>query len=254
MKKTISKIISVILSTLLIAVPGLSFSGCSAGGEHLGQASIVTASSTISRQPEQPAPQMDSESERGSEEQAEPKTDVFAGGAVNVDVVTASVTIDGKDIIRDVKLDKYEIKVDVDKNGCIVGDLSTDGVVGARELKYDYGMKSASKLSLEWFEQVENFEKWAIGKTVDELLGMKTVYIDEERPSVPGEPDLNVSVSISVGDFLKAIRAAAINAGWDPDSDVVFSSESSEQQVDYSIFFEDSAVKVELSSDGSIIH
>ena len=99
-------------------------------------------------------------------------------------------------------------------------------------------MKASSKLSLEWFEQVANFEKWAVGKTVSELLNMQTVYIDDERATVPNEPDLNVSVSISVGDFLKVIRLAAINAGWDPSSDRLAQSSDEEEEINYSSFFE----------------
>lgn len=222
--------------------------GCSTANIHLGQASIVTTATTFEKASEEPAPNptvADDENDESSEssESEEPETPVqptnkFDGGSVNVNVTTASIAIDDEGIIKSLKLDKYEIAVEVDKNGCLVGDISTDGVKSAKEMQYDYGMKDASKLSLEWFEQVQNFEKWAVGQKVDQLLAMKTTYIDESRSAVPNEPDLNVSVSISVDAFLKAIRAAAIDAGW-TENGVKQEVEEEEEEITYSSFFED---------------
>ena len=248
---------------MILAALMLSATGCAAKGLHLGQASIVTAATTFTKAPaSEPAPaepaqdesgEDDSDSSEGEDEsESSPAKPEFKGGSVNVNVTTASITIDDENVIKSLKLDKYELAVEVDKDGYLVGDISTDGVKSAKEMLFDYGMKPVSKIGLEWFEQVENFEKWAVGKTVGELLAMKTVSIDDERVSVPGEPDLNVSVSINVGDFLKAVRAAAINAGWDPSSGVISSSEESSQEVDYSSFFESSAETVPLDSSMSI--
>ena len=252
------RILTALVAAAILLTIVFTTSGCATEGLHLGQASIVTTSTTFKTAPdessseESSAPESSEESgeaedgsasgnasgESGEESgEPEPAKPSFEGGSVGVNVLTASITIDKENIIRSLKLDKYELTVEVDENGYLVGDISTDGVKSAKEMGYDYGMKSSSKLSLEWFEQVENFEKWAVGKKVGELLNMKTVYIDETRPSAPGEPDLNVSVSISVGDFLKVIKLAAINAGWDPSSDRLAQS-SEEEEVTYSSFFE----------------
>ena len=250
------RILTAILAAAIIVAFALSATGCSPEGLHLGQASIITTDTTF-----KPAPESSEESEssiESSEESSEeessgesetesgeeesessvPAKPAFEGGSVNVNVVTASIAIDNDNIIKSLKLDKYDLTVAVDENGYLIGEISTDGVKSAKELAYDYGMKASSKLSLEWFEQVANFEKWAVGKTVSELLNMQTVYIDDERATVPNEPDLNVSVSISVGDFLKVIRLAAINAGWDPSSDRLAQSSDEEEEINYSSFFE----------------
>lgn len=250
------RILTAILAAAIIVAFALSATGCSPEGLHLGQASIITTDTTF-----KPAPESSEESEssiESSEESSEeessgesetesgeeesessaPAKPAFEGGSVNVNVVTASIAIDNDNIIKSLKLDKYDLSVAVDENGYLIGEISTDGVKSAKELAYDYGMKASSKLSLEWFEQVANFEKWAVGKTVSELLNMQTVYIDDERATVPNEPDLNVSVSISVGDFLKVIRLAAINAGWDPSSDRLAQSSDEEEEINYSSFFE----------------
>lgn len=245
--------------------------GCSPKTLHLGQGSIVVFASTFENQPELPEssseedsseegedgeeekdPDGEDDKDEGSEESSEESAPAptFNGGSVAVQVVTASISIDHDKVIKSLKLDKYELNIEVDSNGYLLGDISTDGVKSAKELGYDYGMKASSKLSLEWFEQVENFEKWAVGKTVDQLLAMNTVYIDESRPAVPGEPDLNVSVSISVGDFLKAIKAAAEDAGWTEGNENLNCPESSSEQVDYSSFFEDSSSSSSESASG----
>ena len=255
------KLLTALVAAAILLTIVFTTSGCATEGLHLGQASIVTTSTTFKTAPDESSSEESSvpesseengeaEGDSGSESapdasdgsseessEPEPAKPAFEGGSVGVNVLTASITIDKENVIRSLKLDKYELTVAVDETGYLVGDISTDGVKSAKEMGYDYGMKSSSKLSLEWFEQVENFEKWAVGKTVSELLNMKTVYIDETRPSAPGEPDLNVSVSISVGDFLKVIKLAAINAGWDPSSDRLAES-SEEEEVTYSSFFE----------------
>ena len=273
------RILTAFLAAAICLIFVFSASGCSTKGVHLGQASIVTTSTTFVKPPESSSASSESseESEPGEEDEEEssssgksgssssdgsdseessepePEKPTFEGGSVAVNVVTASITIDDDNVIQSLKLDKYELSVEVDENGYLVGDISTDGVKSAKELEYDYGMKASSKLSLEWFEQVANFEKWAVGKTVAELLNMKTVYIDEERTSVPNEPDLNVSVSISVGDFLKVIRLAAINAGWDPGNDRIEESSESSDEIDYSSFFESGSGNSDAgsSADGS---
>lgn len=259
------RLLTALIAAAILLTTVLATSGCATEGLHLGQASIVTTSTTFKTAPEpgeeqssEPEPSSEDEggeaeeaeeadgdsasgsSEDGAEDESsvpEPAKPSFEGGSVGVNVLTASITLDKENVIRSLKLDKYELAVEVDENGYLVGDISTDGVKSAKELAYDYGMKPSSKLSLEWFEQVANFEKWAVGKKVGDLLNMKTVYIDDTRPSVPGEPDLSVSVSISVGDFLKVIRLAAINAGWDPSSDRL-AVESEEEEITYSSFFE----------------
>lgn len=248
----VKKILAILLcSVMILAVSA----GCSSANIHLGQASIVSTATTFEKASEQAqtpeVPETTDESS-GDENPEEPvipvqPTNNFDGGSVNVNVTTASIAIDDEGIIKSLKLDKYEIAVEVDKNGCLVGDISTDGVKSAKEMQYEYGLKSASKLSLEWFEQVANFEKWAVGQKVDQLLAMKTTFIDESRPAVPNEPDLNVSVSISVDTFLKAIRAAAIDAGW-TENGVVQEVEEEEDEITYSSFFEDQSTTEESSS------
>jgi hypothetical protein len=73
-------------------------------------------------------------------------------------------------------------------------------------------MVAYSDAVYEWFEQAASFEQWAIGKTVDEVVNMRTRARDEQHPAVPDEPDLVASVTINVAEFIEAVRKAAENA------------------------------------------
>ncbi len=75
-----------------------------------------------------------------------------------------------------------------------------------RELKEGYGMKGASPIGLEWFEQAANFEQAMNGKTAEEINALETVedgghvvFVDEE---------LHASVSISVNGMIAVLLRA----------------------------------------------
>ena len=79
-----------------------------------------------------------------------------------------------------------------------------------KELGNDYGMKALSEkigIGKEWFEQCEAFEKWCVGKTLDQVMNMKTKTGGEGSP-VPDEPDLATGCTIYVGQFQEAIKLA----------------------------------------------
>ncbi len=62
-------------------------------------------------------------------------------------------------------------------------------------------MKSASGIGKEWYEQIAALENWTKGKTVDEVMAMKTKEGEAGHPAVPDEADLTSSVTISVDVF-----------------------------------------------------
>ena len=74
-------------------------------------------------------------------------------------------------------------------------------------------MKRVSSIGKEWYEQAAALEEWCIGKTVEEVLGMKTFDRgDGSHTMVPDEADLKAGCTITVGDYLKALVNAAANA------------------------------------------
>ena len=96
--------------------------------------------------------------------------------------------------------------------GALTTDLAAEHPT-KKELKEGYGMKAATSIGKEWYEQAEALEAWCVGKTVAEVVGMPTYDKgDGHHTQVPDDVDLKSGCTIDVGSFLKAIQAAANNA------------------------------------------
>jgi hypothetical protein len=141
---------------------------------------------------------------------SKPATDSEEGlGQVDSAITTLTMDGDGK-IVANV-MDAAQTKINFDNKGQITTDLNTTASSKV-ELGDNYGMKKASKIGKEWYEQIKAFSDWTIGKTVDEVSGLKVKKVDETHPFVPDIPELSSSVSISLGDYLGGVDKAAANA------------------------------------------
>ncbi len=127
------------------------------------------------------------------------------------DVIMAAVAIDEGGKILDVKFDAAQPKINFDDKGSLVTDVSVVQQT-KKELGVQYGMKQASGIGKEWYEQAAALEQWMKGKTVDQAKAMKTTQKDANHPAVPDEADLTSSVTISVDGFLRALDKASKNA------------------------------------------
>ena len=134
-----------------------------------------------------------------------------ANGAVQVDVTMAAVTIDSKGVIQKVTIDVIQAKVDIDDSGKILTDLSAE-IKSKVELGDEYGLIRQSKIGRNWDEQIAELEKWMIGKTIDQIQGIKTKKVDDSHPNVPDEPDLTSKVTITIQDYIAAVTEAVKNA------------------------------------------
>lgn len=133
-------------------------------------------------------------------------------GAAQVDSTICSVVLgeDGK--IKAVTFDVAQTKVAINAKGEITADMTAEQRTKV-EKGADYGMQKASKLEKgEWFQQAAAFEEFCIGKTPEEVLGMKTMKKDDHHQAVPDEEDVKTTVTIDVGNFLKALDKAVKNA------------------------------------------
>lgn len=130
-----------------------------------------------------------------------------AGG--NATVAVVGFDADGK--IVDVKVDVVQPKVEYTQDGKIEGGPAAEFKTKV-ELGDEYGMKKASGIDKDWHEQMAAFEDWMIGKTVDEVLGLKVVEKDPSHPAVPDVPELTSSVTISVESYQAAVKEAWDNA------------------------------------------
>jgi hypothetical protein len=104
-------------------------------------------------------------------------------------------------------IDSAQVKVPYDAEGKVATDKTVEGKTKV-ELGPDYGMAKASGIGKEWFEQIEALQAWMVGKTIDEINGMKVVERDASHPSVPDVAELTSSVTITVEGYLAVVTEA----------------------------------------------
>lgn len=114
----------------------------------------------------------------------------------------AAVTFDGDGRITSCIIDGSQTDVNFDINGMITSDLSEYHYT-KNELGKDYGMHKVSPIGKEWFEQAETLANYVVGKTVKEV---NAISVNEK--TVPQVDELKSSVTISIGDYMKAIEKA----------------------------------------------
>jgi len=120
----------------------------------------------------------------------------------NISVVT--VGADGK--ITSAITEAVQGNVNFSTAGAITTDLASAPQTKL-ELKDAYGMKKASAIGKEWFEQANAFSAYVTGKTLDEVKG---IALNEEGNAT--DADLAASVSVHVGPFIANIDKAVANA------------------------------------------
>lgn len=132
-------------------------------------------------------------------------------GTAQVDSAVVTVTLDDSGKILASVMDAAQTKVNFNDKGEITSDL-TAPILTKVDLGVGYGMVKASTIGKEWFEQIQAFAQWTVGKTAGEVTGMQVKAVDEEHTTVPNEAELTSTVSISVGDYMTGIEKAAAAA------------------------------------------
>ena len=183
--------------TTLCAVAMLA--GCTAGG------SKKSSTNTTSTKEETPATVMVG---TGSVTNVSNKVKEGSDTAAQFDTTFASVVLEGN-VIKYVYFDVAQDKVTYDATGHVTSDKTTS--MSKKDLGDNYGMKDKSSIKKEWYEQVEALEKWAVGKTVEEVLNMPTTQKDEKH-TVPADKDLMTGCTIGVTGFQHALDKAVKNA------------------------------------------
>lgn len=124
-----------------------------------------------------------------------------------VDTTIAAVAFDQEGRIVAVAIDTAQTKVNFDKDLKVTSDLTAQNKTKV-ELGDGYGMRKASSVKKEWHEQIAEFEKWMVGKTVAEIKGLKVKQRDASHPAVPDVPELTSTVTVTVGDYIAAVEEA----------------------------------------------
>lgn len=107
---------------------------------------------------------------------------------------------DGK--ITSCVINASQSNVNFSKEGKVTSDLKAE-LKDKVELGEAYGLKKASKIGKEWFEQVDAFAKYVTGKSVDEVKG---IALNE---GAPADAELTSSVTIHVTDYMDVIERAS---------------------------------------------
>ena len=125
-------------------------------------------------------------------------------GAAQVNTVVCSLVLDAEGKIKSVTWDVQQTKIQFSAEGKPV-ELPAE-LLTKLEKGEDYGMRKASPIGKEWFEQIAAFAEYCVGKTVEEVLATPTV---DDAPAVE---ELKASVTVSIGDYLASLQKAAANA------------------------------------------
>lgn len=120
----------------------------------------------------------------------------------NYAVVT--VGADGK--ITSCYFDASQGNVNFSIAGAITSDIAAAPQT-KQELKEGYGMKKASNIGKEWYEQANALATYVTGKTVDEVTG---IALSDE--GLAADADLAASVSIHLAPFTANVAKAVANA------------------------------------------
>jgi len=131
-------------------------------------------------------------------------------GAAQVNTTVCSLVLDAEDKIKSVTWDVQQTKIQFSVEGKPV-DLP-EQLLTKLEKGEAYGMRKASAIGKEWFEQIAAFAEYAVGKTVEELLAMPVYERDANHTQVPDVEELKASVTVTVGDYLAALEKAANSA------------------------------------------
>jgi len=129
-----------------------------------------------------------------------------AEGFGQSDSVVVAVTVDKDGKVVKAAIDTAQTKINFSTEGKVTSDLSS-AYKSKQELKDEYGLKGASTLNKDWYEQANSLADYFAGKTVDEIKAIPT-----DTAGVPTDADLVSSVTIKINDYKEAVEKAVANA------------------------------------------
>ncbi|MCH5321561.1 MAG: hypothetical protein J1E36_07335 [Eubacterium sp.] len=166
---------------------------------------------------------------------------------LTIDSVCAAVLVDNDGKVIDCKIDQAHIKPNLTQNNGDVADLRTKF-----EKQEDYGLRSASAIQKEWYEQISAFEDFTKGKTADEIINS----VDEN--GYVSDTDLKASCTIKVSDISQAVANAIGSAQYlgASETDIlrlaVSTQKNNSASSDTNLQYDSYYAAVTLNSDGII--
>ncbi len=128
-----------------------------------------------------------------------------AEGQTQAYSIYTAATFDADGKITSNVIDASQATVKFDAAGKISTDL-TAPVKTKVELGDEYGMRGASKIGKEWFEQAASFSEYVLGKTSEEVAA---IAVDGGKAT---DADLVSSVTVGIDEFQLVIEKAAATA------------------------------------------
>ena len=127
-------------------------------------------------------------------------------GTADFSITLAAILVDENDVILDCSIDSIGHKFTFDTTGAITSDVAAD-VLTKNELGDNYNMKTYGGAIAEWYEQVDAFEAYCIGKTISEI---ENGALTED--GYAADADLATSATINLADYVNALISAYNNA------------------------------------------
>lgn len=189
---------------LVLSMSVFSLVGCSKPASEPAPAPAPTPTEPAKEEPATDAVKTGLAVISSAEKSKAPEADKEGTAEVNSVVVAVTVDKDGK--IVKAAIDTAQTKINFNAQGKITTDLAT--VFEAKQtLAEEYGMKKASKIGKEWYEQANAFETFVEGKTIEEI---KAFALDADTHLT--DADMVSSVTIKVGGYIEALEKAVANA------------------------------------------
>ena len=186
-----------------------AFAGC-AKGEEKSEVQNPVVDGSKAEEPKTEEPSSDNAVKTGlavvtSVEKSKDATS-DAEGFGQSDSVVVAVTVDKDGKVVKAAIDTAQTKINFSTEGKVTSDL-TAVYKSKQELKDEYGMKGASTLGKEWYEQANSLAEYFVGKTADEIKAIPT-----DTAGVSTDADLVSSVTIKINDYKEAAGKAIANA------------------------------------------
>ena len=129
-----------------------------------------------------------------------------SAGNAQVDAAVAAVILDRDGKIVQCRIDAAQNKMSV-ADGEIPEDAYSMTFLTKKELGEDYGMKAASSIGREWYEQAEAFEDYVVGMTADDVAAIPV------ENGAAADETLYAGCTVSITPFIEAVSKACADDG-----------------------------------------
>ena len=122
-------------------------------------------------------------------------------GQAQANISITAVMVDENGVITACVIDVIQGKIAFDATGKVTTDKATV-FQSKQELGDAYGMRKASAIGKEWFEQADALEAWCVGKTLEQVMAAPL------NNGYPTDADLVTGCTMSITDYLLALQKA----------------------------------------------